>query len=583
MSITLADINQQLKQQTEVLTDQKESLTSVSESISDVSSGLKSFLDSLRSEKFDKLEDERESKAQTQKESVRETRAPDIKKPSGLFDFGDLLGGALSVAGGIELVKAFGTALLRRGIPALLVNLFADEIADFIERETKSKEFADAIFRGMKLGSLGLLLGKKYGVLGFIAGVFLTPENQKALEDLGDTISNLEFRSKIEEIFGITIPTITSIFNKISDSFTRTIETINKALKGDLKIWSSDDEVTLINSLDEMLITAGALFALFRPKGLILGAIRTITKALGAAKNAILPAAIATSAAVAAPAAGALTAGELADLNREQAQNLKKNQLNKLRAQGFDVNKSGNIYNTSSGQVLSAEKAREALKGVGVSPVAAASAKYPRYAQALRSAKGIGALGALLSAFDIASVLMSPGSDEDKITAIGASLGGLSGATLGALFGTIIGGPLIGGIGGSLLLGLAGDKIGRAIGEYITNKPITSLGMFNDWANNLINNSNNSSNAVSTPSTSPLSMNMIGSPRIEKSATMSRPSTSGLGQIIADFNRSSNQNQQPLILQDNSSTVTAGGTTHQSMVAPLAWPFDSRDPMMGYS
>lgn len=571
---TLADINKSLETQTSVLRDQ-------AQTIGQLNSGLSNFLTQMQSNKLKDREGELEKSAAKANASNSAQKASSTGGASGgLLDgigLGKLFAGGFGLAAGLDALKALGFGLIKRGIPALLLNSFADEIASWVEKETGSAEFGDAIFRGLKLGSLGLLLGRRFGVLGFITGIFLTPENQKALGDLKDTITDTDFRSRIKEIFGVTIPSISALFTSISESFGNTIKLINNALLGKATFWDVEGEdnegKSFTSSIDDLLIAAGSLFALFRPGGAIRLAIKTLMLPLTAAKAGLRAMTAGLGVGAGAAAAAALTPAEQMDVNREQAKKLSDRQKGKLKKAGFSVNSKGNITDLK-GNMVDAQKAATQLEKVGAAPVGKAAGKFPRFAKALRMAKGVAGIGALLSVFDIASILMGPGSDRDKALAIGGSIGALGGSVLGALLGTVVGGPLLGTVVGGALGAYGGDAIGTAFGQYLLGKPIDSLGPMNDWVNGLIGGQ------TSSPGASSMGQGNMGFETYDSGqAVKPKPkNTQDFVESIDEFTGVTAQAQTsaPVVLQDNSTSTS--GTTNQAIVSSIGPTYDLDDP-----
>ena len=100
------------------------------------------------------------------------------------FDLGNFLPAGGLFGAGAALAAALPKFLLGRALPALLAKAFADQIANYVESQTGSKEIGDAMFRGLQTGAIGLLLGKKIGLIAFLGGALFDEENRKKIEGI---------------------------------------------------------------------------------------------------------------------------------------------------------------------------------------------------------------------------------------------------------------------------------------------------------------------------------------------------------------------------------------------------------------
>jgi hypothetical protein len=178
----------------------------------------------------DKLEDAREE--------VKQKSGPGIFSKAGIAvkdkisDF-RLPAGLLTGAGLTALAPALMTGLVRRGVPAAIGLTFADEIGEWVTSKTGKEELGQAAERATIGGSFGLLLGKKFGLIGAAIGVLATDENQKLMTDIGKSLKTNwdEAAKKLEPIIGF-LPTVDNIFKFLSDTTTSGLKGIKGFLDG---------------------------------------------------------------------------------------------------------------------------------------------------------------------------------------------------------------------------------------------------------------------------------------------------------------------------------------------------------------
>ena len=294
---TLAEINDTLAEQNDILYE-------VGGDISKMSSNIESFLTEMRGDKLDQLEAEREA-ANEQRRSDKQ--AIDIQKsvpstaglsnPFDLSSFGGI--GKLFATGGLLGIGAtIGKALLRRGLPALVLNTFADEIADYVESETGSKEIGDAVFRGIKFGSIGLLLGKKFGLIGAALGVILTDENRLKLGEIEKSIKDLGLK------FDVELPSLESIIKGTTKKVGESLDFVNATLKGDLK--------GIEDNFAGFATTILGITALLAPGSLLRGAFKASKGSYNLIKGAMASKALADVATTGAGAIPAVSRGTMA-------------------------------------------------------------------------------------------------------------------------------------------------------------------------------------------------------------------------------------------------------------------------------
>jgi hypothetical protein len=429
---TLADVSAKL----DASNDQAEAQT---KSIDQLNANFSLFLRELSEDDSAEREDKREA-------SVR-GGAPPAAAPAG---GGSLFGGKslLGFASGI------GAGMLKRGVPGLIATMFADEIADYVYDQTGSAELSDAIGRSITFGGIGLIFGKRFGVLGAAIGALLTDENKKALTGLGETVEGI---AKDLGIFELGFPSLSGIFTGISNAFGNTVTNLDNLLKGDF------DKLDVLGSLEDLAITVGSLFTLFMPGKAISLALRALTKPFRMAFNAVRGTATAASAAgVTASTATASTATAAASTV--------------TKPRNFTVNKAGEFIGKSG------KKLTGAALATAQATQAADTAKLGRFNKLVGFAKKAPLLGSLVSLGHIGYILASDQSKEDKVANVTGALGGLAGATGGGLLGGLLGTLGFPGIGTVI-----GGGAGSVLGQYLLDMPITA---FPDWTglNDMMNN-----------------------------------------------------------------------------------------------
>lgn len=239
---TLADVNSQLKTQNNIL-------EGVGKDVSSLQTSLSSFIKGIAQKQFKELENEREENNKLTSSS--KTLTSNSKGSSGGGLFGTNLLSGLSVGALPALALGLGKTLFKRGLFAAGLGIFADELAGYITSATGSKEFGDQIGRGLKVGGLGLLLGKKFGVIGFVLGALFNKDVAAEVDDLSTSLDELkptfEFLGQnIEEVgkklegLGIPIDDLGKELSElIPDDFTfNPLLAFVRGLKGIINEWN---------------------------------------------------------------------------------------------------------------------------------------------------------------------------------------------------------------------------------------------------------------------------------------------------------------------------------------------------------
>jgi len=143
------------------------------------------------------------------------------------------MGAFLTPAALMALPGILGGILLKRGIPALAVGLFSDEIADFLLGPEADKEMRDQVSKAIQFGAAGSLLGKKFALIGAAAGFLIDEEVAKQLTEVGKSFGNMLGMDikNLDDLKGV----MTSIGVFLRDNLGKGLEGINQLLNGDIK------------------------------------------------------------------------------------------------------------------------------------------------------------------------------------------------------------------------------------------------------------------------------------------------------------------------------------------------------------
>lgn len=268
--ITLAEINA-------TLGTTNIALSSVAKEQKETNKGISSFIEFVKSkdtrDRREDLEESREKKA-----SVL-SRVGGAASAAGGFALGagkkglDLgkglfggVGGALGKILPIGIAGAFltsllGSKLLRGGIAGLGL-MFGDKIAEFLTGPNAKKEVKDMVSGAIKGGSLGFLLGPKFGLIGAALGALLA--NDKIDQEAGRLLLNLKE-------LGISFPKLSGLFEGISNAVGSGLESINKLIEGTSKDKAED--------IGKAMLLVGGVATLLMP-GKMAGLVLALSKRL---------------------------------------------------------------------------------------------------------------------------------------------------------------------------------------------------------------------------------------------------------------------------------------------------------------
>ena len=356
--------------------------------------------------------------------------------------FGGMGNTFTGLAGGIGLggmMGRMGGTMGRLGIFGA-GQLLAGTIGEGVFNKTGDAELASAAENMTRFAAVGSLFGKRFALLGGVAGALATPENMAVLKSIG-----AELGEKGEQIvdyigkLGITLPSLSDTYSFISDSS-------NKVLKG-IESFISGDVEEMRKNVDGIAAIGGAATGSSLMKSGMKGMKTPVVENLSNRERIIA--------------------------NNKTAKNLSKKQLSNLSKQGITVNKGGMMKN---GKFMSADAMDDALKSVKA-PTAKqargltkALAKYKNFGKALK----LPIIGPLISAGSIGLVLSNEElSAKEKTAQIAGIFGSIGGGVLGTAVGSVLGsvvpgfGTVSGGLIGGILGAFGGDYLAQNLAEYL--------------------------------------------------------------------------------------------------------------------
>ena len=194
---TLADIN-------DTLVTQGKTLETVGDGIDSMKTALVGYLKAVKGESLDKLEESREGGGVSRMKAVAGGAITSTRDAAGgLTDKikGGLGGiGSLLTGGGLAGLGALlGKQLLKRGLPAAILTIFADELADFILGPEADAELRKQLTQAFEFAGFGLLLGRRFAVLGAALGFMMDDEMKATLKELQEEINWDEIGASIRE------------------------------------------------------------------------------------------------------------------------------------------------------------------------------------------------------------------------------------------------------------------------------------------------------------------------------------------------------------------------------------------------
>lgn len=492
---TLADINKNLDEQDKALDE-------ISENTGRTSRAIDRFVAFMEGKKYDDLEAQRELTKAVNRPSSQEARSQDraSSKPRGPglfenFDSKSLLTGAGLTALGTTL---FG-GLAKRGIPAAIGLTFADEIGNWVESSTGQASLGEAAERATIGGSFGLLLGKRFALLGAAVGALADNENMQTVTEIGQNLEK-SFTGFAENL-GLPIPSLQSLQTAVGDGLTG----IKALTEGDFTEFRENfAETAGLLGMMGLLIAPGPFLRMMKslaafggkPLGkkflLIAGAVAAGTfvydRFFSDIAGDIGMDDVTGGAALAAGGAAAVYGGAKAIQSRRGPSAA---EIEEMKQRNSQMPKPPKVVGTIDGKNVVRSKAGNltyaGADGKATTQVVSEAdakrlktpskwySKFPRI-QGLRNIPGTSLLFAALDSALAAGIMLDDSlTKNEKIEQLGPLIGGAVGALGFGALGTVVGGP-IGGSIGALAGYLGGDWAGTKLAAYLLGKeeaPIT--------------------------------------------------------------------------------------------------------------
>ena len=549
----------------EHLKSQNNTLDSVNTNIKSMNSSLATMILSDRKDELRRREADDDAKRAASAASRTTSTAGGGKKGGG-SRFGGI-GGALGGFGAGALASK-GVGLLGRGAFAAGLNLGADSIASYVQEQTGSSDLGDAAHRAAKLGSFGILLGKRFAVLGAVGGALATPENIAELEKLGDKAAGL--KEPLMKFVG-ALPSLSSVLGKLTETVNGSLKLINAVTEKDVP--------AVLDNLDE------AAVAYYGVKG-GLDAKKNREKINNATKKAAEKAKT-----IGKPVAPAqqmeFSKNQRQQFNSATAKGLSEKKVADLAKDGLKVDtKTGAISKVGGGFVSADEvdekfaknKIKTSTKSLGAKNFideinGKAAAKFGKFGKALSYLKKVPVIGSLIGGGIIANILMDDTtSKKEKAALLSKELGSIGGAALGgALFGMI--GTVVPGVG-TLALGIGGAIAGAVSGEELGER----------FANWMLGEDNSTAEPVASAGAGGNKRRRgTGAKPAQVSSSVAQAPypQSGVKVATASSDMFAAQAQQNIMVVDNSNVSNNVSTQAGDVSFSGTTGFDFYDPMMG--
>jgi hypothetical protein len=535
---TLADINKSLE-------DQQAGNEAQTRVLKRLDRRFDKFFQELREVESESLEADIEGRNQAQeaqrKDNVSTARGGESKGFSLPF-----LGG-LTGAGMMGALSGIGGALLKRGIPGLIITMLADEIADFVfdNVDGVSKNMRDVVERSLSIGGLGLIFGAKFAAIGAVLGAVLSDDNIEKIKKIGDSFGVLS--TKFFTMFNIQLPSIEDILTSITTTVGSALDGIDALLQGDFD--------GFLGEIDSVAIAMAGLFTLFAPGKAISLALRGLMLPFTAAKAGIM----------------AMLGKNKTDVNA-----LTKDPKGPAGSQGklkdgtkVTFNKKTGRFHTDKGKMVKAADVTEIGK------------KFPKLKNLLR----VPGIAQAFAALDLFQLLTSPGSVTDKVAGMSGILGGLGGSTLGGIAGLALGGltgpaavvmsPLLGALGG---MGgyFFGDMIAKGLAQYLLGQNVDA---FPEIVNDALNGEGTATPAQSLGTSSPGVPDFVSStPSSRSTVSRATPQSGAAMSDAAAYHAMGAQAAGTQIVNAPTNT-NVDASTNQGLVTGFTHSVDATDNM----
>lgn len=539
---TLADINKSLE-------DQQAGNEAQTRVLKRLDRRFDKFFQELREAESESLEADIEGRNQAQeaqrKDNVSTARGGESKGFSLPF-----LGG-LTGAGMMGALSGIGGALLKRGIPGLIITMLADEIADFVfdNVDGVSKDMRDMVERSLSIGGLGLIFGVKFAAIGAVLGAVLTDDNIEKMNKIGDSFGVLS--TKFFKMFNIELPSIGDILTSITTTVGSALDGIDALLQGDFDGFLAE--------IDSVAIAMAGLFTLFAPGKAISLALRGLMLPFTAAKAGIM----------------AMLGKNKTDVNA-----LTKDPKGPAGSQGklkdgskVTFNKKTGRYHTDKGKMVKAADVTEIGK------------KFPKLKNLLR----VPGIAQAFAALDLFQLLTSPGSVNDKVAGMSGILGGLGGSVLGAMAGTAFAGVLgLGTAGAGLVLApllaaaggmggyFFGDMIAKGLAQYLLGQNVDA---FPEIVNDALNGEGTPATGQSLGTSTPGVPDFVSSTPSSRSTVSRATPQSGVAMSDAAAYHAMGAQATGTQIVNAPTNTTVDASTNQGLVTNFGTSIDTTDNM----
>lgn len=521
----------------DTLKSQNTQLVNISEGIGNIDASFSKWFVAQEQARLEDLERERDA--------ASKTGASGSGTPGGV---GGRSGGGGGGVGGMfsKMGAALGLGRMSGGLAKAgifgLTQMMSETLGNAITEMTGDNDLGAAAANAAKFGGIGALFGKRFAVLGAVAGAFATPENIEMLGEIGDTLGKKgkEVKDALAGL-NIALPSLSDVYKTLADGSNEILSGINSLLKGDVQGMAEN-------------VTGFA-------------AIGGIANAANLKRNAAKPTTPTNP-------ASSMTKQERIAANNKTASGLSNKKLDALAKKGITVDKGGMKQN---GKFMSADKMDDALKSVKAPTsgqakgLAAAMAKYKNFGKFMK----LPIVGQLASVGTIGLVLANDElSNKEKAAEIAGALGGIGGGTLGALagatLGTFVGGPFgtaAGGLVGGILGGFSGDYLAQNIAEWMIGGGSELIDTMKDITGMSSGGTSTSSSGGAPSTLPPIKVPTATGAQIKDGTTQSQ-ALAGLG------------GQGSTLFAPQSSNVS-NSSNNTSLVSRPDISWDSYDPLSG--
>ena len=520
----------------DTLKSQNTQLVNISEGIGNIDASFSKWFVAQEQARLEDLERERDAASKTGASGSGTPGGVGGRSGGG----GGGLGGMFSKMGAALGLGKMSGGLAKAGIFGL-TQMMSETLGNAVTEMTGDNDLGAAAANAAKFGGIGALFGKRFAVLGAVAGAFATPENIEMLGEIGDTLGQKgkEVKDAIAGL-GIALPSLSDVYKTLADGSHEILSGINSLLNADLQGMSEN-------------VTGFA-------------AVGGIANAANLRRNAAKPTTPTNP-------ASSMTKQERIAANNKTASGLSNKKLDALAKKGITVDKGGMKQN---GKFMTADKMDEALKSVKAPTssqakgLAAAMAKYKNFAKFMK----LPIVGQLASVGTIGLVLANDElSNKEKAAQIAGALGGIGGGTLGALAGATLGsavpgvGTLAGGLVGGILGGFSGDYLAQNIAEWMIGGGSELIDTMKEITGMSSGGTSASSSGGAPSALPPLKMPAATGAQIKDGTTQSQ-ALAGLG------------GQGSTLFAPQSSNVS-NSSNNTSLVSRPDISWDSYDPLAG--